>query len=250
MPKITIDLPADTNAKLKLKAKADYRSLTNYITTQLIKLANDELNLSQSQSQSTLTLAQLQEQGLAAANLKFQKPVQSLTPEEQELQQLKLDKQKSDLKQKRIMFLRKECQRIFGYLLPYIENNNTRTIDSVLDKYPTDEDITKYLTLLHEEDENLPEEQEDKYLYETEINELEQHLPHPLHDYYKKTKEFCIENDYTNELYQMLKYPDYNAWTEEQCQIVCSALNADKKIVDETNSWDEIVSYFRGVEEV
>lgn len=43
MPKITIDLPADANEKLKKKAKEDYRSLTNYITVALINLANDTL---------------------------------------------------------------------------------------------------------------------------------------------------------------------------------------------------------------
>ena len=42
MPKLTIDLPKDVNEALKKKAKADYRSLTNYITIQLIKLANNE----------------------------------------------------------------------------------------------------------------------------------------------------------------------------------------------------------------
>ena len=41
MPKITIDLPAEANEKLKEKAKEDYRSLTNYITVALINLAND-----------------------------------------------------------------------------------------------------------------------------------------------------------------------------------------------------------------
>ena len=43
MPTLNINLPEDAHKKLKEKAKADYRSLTNYITTQLIKLANDEV---------------------------------------------------------------------------------------------------------------------------------------------------------------------------------------------------------------
>lgn len=42
MPKITIDLPLEVNKKLKEKAKADYRSLANYITVALINLANDD----------------------------------------------------------------------------------------------------------------------------------------------------------------------------------------------------------------
>lgn len=43
MPTLNINLPKEVNEKLKEKAKADYRSLTNYITIQLIKLANDEV---------------------------------------------------------------------------------------------------------------------------------------------------------------------------------------------------------------
>lgn len=84
MPEIKVKLPADAHKKLKEKAKADYRSLTNYITIQLIKLSEGELQQIQEGSQITTTVT-------------VQKP---LTPEETE-------------EQKKNTFLKK-CRTILG----------------------------------------------------------------------------------------------------------------------------------------
>lgn len=84
MPKLTIDLPKDVNEKLKKKAKEDYRSLTNYITIQLIKLANDEIQQYQPQQTNSqiIDLSALPE----GTTIKT-KATRPLTPEEIEEQQ-------------------------------------------------------------------------------------------------------------------------------------------------------------------
>ena len=133
MPKITIDLPADANEKLKKKAKEDYRSLTNYITVALINLANDTLpgmssapasvpytlpndtapgipaapyKITSEQSTPLLTLDQLQQQGIT--QVKFNKPQQEkeLSPIEE---QIKLNK----LKDQRYKWIEKTIDRLY-----------------------------------------------------------------------------------------------------------------------------------------
>lgn len=79
---IQISLPEETHKKLKEKAKADYRSLTNYITTQLIKLADDSIQ--------TIDTTALPENTSTTVKIKTQKP---LTPDEiEELQTQSFEK--------------------------------------------------------------------------------------------------------------------------------------------------------------
>ena len=75
MPKVQINLPKDAHEILKQKAKEDYRSLINYITTQLIKIANGTLQ--------TVDTSVVPEG--TKITTKTQKP---LTPEEIEEQQI------------------------------------------------------------------------------------------------------------------------------------------------------------------
>ena len=89
MPTLNINLPKDVNEKLKMKAKADYRSLTNYITIQLIKLANDEV--------MQLDTSKLPEGTTTTIKTTTQRP---LTPEE-------IEEQKKD------KFLKK-CKQVLG----------------------------------------------------------------------------------------------------------------------------------------
>ena len=89
MPTLNINLPEDAHKKLKEKAKADYRSLTNYITTQLIKLANNEI--------VQLNPSALPEGTTTTIKTTTQRP---LTPEE-------IEEQKKD------KFLKK-CKQVLG----------------------------------------------------------------------------------------------------------------------------------------
>lgn len=96
MPKLTIDLPKDVNEKLKKKAKEDYRSLTNYITIQLIKLANGEAQQHQTNTNSqVIDLSQLPEGTTIKTTTSH-----LLTPEE-------IEEQKKD------KFLKK-CRQVLG----------------------------------------------------------------------------------------------------------------------------------------
>lgn len=96
MPKLTIDLPKDVNEKLKKKAKEDYRSLTNYITIQLIKLANNETQQHQTNTNSqVIDLSALPEGTTIKTTTSH-----SLTPEEIE-------------EQKKEKFLKK-CRQVLG----------------------------------------------------------------------------------------------------------------------------------------
>ena len=101
MPKITIDLPADANEKLKKKAKEDYRSLTNYITVALINLANDTLpGMSSTPStypDNTNTMSIPTEiNGVQVKGVQFatKKQEKEISPLEQQIQQNKLKEQR------------------------------------------------------------------------------------------------------------------------------------------------------------
>ena len=96
MPKLTIDLPKDVNEKLKKKAKEDYRSLTNYITIQLIKLANGEAQQHQTNTNSQVIDLSALPEGTTIKTT-TQRP---LTPEE-------IEEQKKD------KFLKK-CRQVLG----------------------------------------------------------------------------------------------------------------------------------------
>lgn len=241
MPKITIDLPAEANEKLKEKAKEDYRSLTNYITVALINLANDipitkpgviyspvfpasampeqSYPYTVTATSATPTLEQLQEQGITQIKFKSQNQ-KTLTPEEEQLQQLKMQHKFDTLKEQRIRFLKQKAEEILDFTLPYLENNDQKTINFILDKYPTNDDIIKYLQEVKLADESL-ENQDDvfSYEYEQEIKDREEKLLLPVdnNEIYRKIRAYAIKNELTTQLYHLLEYPhfDLDAITQE-----------------------------------
>lgn len=239
MPKITIDLPADANEKLKKKAKEDYRSLTNYITVALINLANDipmvkpgivyspvfptpaipeqspyPYTVTATQIQ-TPTLEQLQEQGVTQIKFKNQANQKTLTPEQQELQQLKMQHKFDTLKEQRTRFLKQKANEMLDFTLPYLENNDQKTINFILDKYPTNDDIIKYLQEVKLADESLENQDDDNlfsYEYEQEIKDREEKLLLPVetNETYRKIRAYAIKNELTDQLYHLLEYPHFN----------------------------------------
>ena len=173
MPKITIDLPADANEKLKKKAKEDYRSLTNYITVALINLANDALpgmsstpapytlpndtapgipatpykitSEQQSPAQS-LTLDQLQQQGIT--QVKFNKPQQEkeLSPIEE---QIKLNK----LKDQRYKWIEKTIDRLYPEYRDFSNYNTFLSANQKMYWDKSDEEFIKHIEEVKAEDE-------------------------------------------------------------------------------------------------
>lgn len=121
MPKITIDLPADANEKLKKKAKEDYRSLTNYITVALINLANDTLpGMSSTPStypDNTNTMSIPTEiNGVQVKGVQFatKKQEKELSPIEQQIQQNKLKEQRYKWIEKTIDRLHPGARKFYG----------------------------------------------------------------------------------------------------------------------------------------
>lgn len=249
MPKITIDLPAEANEKLKEKAKEDYRSLTNYITVALINLANDipitkpgivyspvfptpampeqpyPYTVTATQTQ-TPTLEQLQEQGVTQIKFKNQNNQvnqKTLTPEEEQLQQLKMQHKFDTLKEQRIRFLKQKANEMLDFTLPYLENNDQKIINFILDKYPTNDDIIKYLQEVKLADESLENQDDDdnlfSYEYEQDIKTREEKLLLPVetNETYRKIRAYAIKNKLTTQLYHLLEYPhfDLDAITQE-----------------------------------
>lgn len=248
MSQIQIILPEDTTKKLKiLAAKAD-RSLKKFIPLYLNQAV--DLNLididertgafiSQSQPQpqpqqssQSLTLEQLKEAGIK--DFKFNKPETHLTEDEQLLAQQKLDLEKQKIKKKRITMLKEQCMNILGYLLPYLEKDDQKTIDYVLAKYPTDEDIIHYLKSIDNNEE---------YNYQGEIEDLEDLLPHPLSEEYEKIKYYCIIHNNTYELYQLLLYPS-KIQIENYDYIIKPALGTPDSYEFNEDEIDMLASYF------
>lgn len=245
MSQIQITLPEDTTKKLKiLAAKAD-RSLKKFIPLYLNQAVDlnlidvDErtgafISQSQPQSQSpqSLTLEQLKEAGIK--DFKFNKPEQTSTPDEQLLAQQKLDLEKQKIKKKRIELLKEQCMNILGYLLPYLEKDDQKTIDYVLTKYPTDEDIIRYLKSIDSNEE---------YDYQRDIENLEDLLPHPLPEEYEKIKYYCIIHNNTYELYQLLLYPS-KIQIENYDHIIKPALGTPDSYEFNEDEINMLASYF------
>ena len=231
MPKITIDLPADANEKLKIKAKEDYRSLTNYITVVLINLANDipitkpgivyssvfhtpaipeqpyPYALTNTQT-PTLNLEQLQEQGITQIKFKNQNQ-KTLTPEEEKLQQLKNQQQLDKIKEQRTRFLKQKADEILGFLPDYLVDNDQEAIDFVLNAYTANDEILTYLNKVKNREVSANPLQ---YVYEPEINSREQRLllPADQNETYQKIKTYALKNELTDQLYRLLEYPHFD----------------------------------------
>ena len=247
MSQIQITLPEDTTKKLKILATKADRSLKKFIPLYLNYAV--DLNLididertgafiSQSQPQSqSLTLEQLKNAGIK--DFKFNKPEQTSTPDEQLLAQQKLDLEKQKIKKKRIELLKENSMKILGYLLPYLEKDDQKTIDYVLAKYPTDEDIVQYLKSIDSNEE---------YDYQREIENLEDSLPHPLSEEYEKIKYYCIIHNNTYELYQLLLYPS-KIQIENYDHIIKPALGTPDSYEFEEEEINMLVSYFTPLED-
>lgn len=169
MPKITIDLPADANEKLKKKAKEDYRSLTNYITVALINLANDTLpGISSTPAPAPYTLPNDNIPGIPAPpykitseqsipteidgrpikKIEFAKPQQEkeISPLEE---QIKLNK----LKEQRYKWIEKTIDRLYP---DYRDFSNYDTFLSANQKMywdKPDEEFIKHIEEVKAEDE-------------------------------------------------------------------------------------------------
>lgn len=240
MPEIKVKIDPTTHEKLKKFAKDDRRSLTQYIIIGLEYLSNIPNGyhktpidtLIQSQSAQSLTLEQLKEAGVK--DFKFNKPETPLTEDEQLLAQQKLDLEKQKIKKKRIAMLKENSMKILGYLLPYLEKDDQKTIDYVLAKYPTDEDIVQYLKSIDSNEE---------YDYQREIENLEDSLPHPLSEEYEKIKYYCIIHNNTYELYQLLLYPS-KIQIENYDHIIKPALGTPDSYEFNEDEISMLVSYF------
>lgn len=244
MPKIVIDIPDDINKKLKKYALDNGRSLSQFLPRYITAcVENSIITLDergefvvqptqlQVQSQSSTTnfdIEQLQEQGVS--QIKFNKPqtVRQLTPEEEELHQARLQRQLASIKQQRIKFLLNKSKEILGYTLPYLEQNNLKTIDWVLNKYPTDEDIITYLQNLKTEDENYIEEDDNidnttkpqSEYYQKIKRYYTQHLePYEFEDLMSNVRAGHI--DYLKDYHQLnmfdaLNIPHSHSWTDNE----------------------------------
>lgn len=234
MPEIKVILDPKTHQKLKEYAKENGRSLTNYIERLLTYSANSPSNplkdtfiftpitLAQTQTDNNfnnnLNLEQLQEQGVT--QIKFNNKLNQKTPEQQELQELKMQRQFDTLKEQRIRFLKQKAKEILDFTLPYLENNDQKIINFVLDKYPTNDDIIKYLEDIKADSDDY-DQQDDifSYEYEQELTDREERLLLPVeqNETYRKIRAYAIKNNLTTQLYRLLEYPhfDLTAVTQE-----------------------------------
>lgn len=248
MPEIKVALDPEVHQKLKEYAKEDDRSLKKYIERGLKFLADNPYHnrpgivyspvfhtpttpdqpypypypytVTATQT-PTLNLEQLQEQGVTQIKFKNNQANQkTVTPEQQELQQLKIQRQFDTLKEQRVRFLKQKAEEILDFTLPYLENNDQKTINFVLDKYPTNDDIIKYLQDIKLADENM-DNQDDvfSYEYEQDIKDREEKLllPEENNETYRKIRAYAIKNNLTAHLYHLLEYPhfDLDAITQE-----------------------------------
>ena len=253
MSQIQIILPEDTTKKLKILATKADRSLKKFIPLYLNHIVDlDIIDVDErtgafitsvtqfpSPSPSAITLDQLKEAGVK--DFKFDKALSAspIDPERRLLQQQKLDIEKQKIKKKRIELLKEKSMEILGFILPYIEKEDQKTIDYVLNTYQTDEDLINYLTQIKNEEQF----EEDSYDYQFEIEQFEEHLPHPLSETYQTIKSYCMAHDTMYDLYQLLKYPSA-IQIENYDDIIKSALDTP---MDYTFTPDEVnllLSYF------
>lgn len=222
MSKLTLDIPNEVTDKLKIKAKAHRRSLTQEILFLLEEFANDSINsisnsisltlqpdqLQPPQPQSDVTLAQLKEMGVKDLSLAHARQAQekTLSPVEQQLKQERL-------RQLRYKYIKQKVDEIFpeakadsdyyhNTLLPLVQMSCIDADDDVLtNKIKTIKDGYLY----------QPENTEDIYIYQTEIEEREEKLlkPHITNETYRKIKAYALKNDLTEMLYSLIERPQF-----------------------------------------
>lgn len=205
MPKIIIDLPNDVNQKLKEKAKADYRSLTNYITVQLINLANDTIPT------STTTTAGLS-QPLAidlstipdGMSFRYSKPGKTVTSSQAvaDTDIVNYTKRVTQLINLYFPEAKEDAHYYNDMLLPGIrpsvygdtDDAIISTIKSFRESYLADDD----------------DDEADLYEYQYDIETIrEPKLVIPLNEnsVYRKIKSYAIRNGLTDLLHDIIEYP-------------------------------------------
>lgn len=256
MPELKIKIPPEVHQILKNYAKEDDRSLSKYIERGLKYLSDHPYHkqniLPDSMITSTpgileypyttglaqtptLNIEQLQEQGVS--QIKFNKPQteRQLSPEEEELRQARLQRQLANIKQQRIKFLKNKCEEILGYTLLYLEQNDQKTIDWVLNQYPTDEDIIAYLQEIKQED-TVDEDDvtDDRHEPQSEYYQkikryYTQHLePYEFEDLMSNVRAGHI--DYLKDCHQLnmfdaLNIPHSHSWTDDEWNEMINELN-------------------------
>ena len=195
MPKITIDLPADANEKLKKKAKEDYRSLTNYITVALINLANDTLP---DMSSTPYTLPNDNTPGVPATpykitseqsipteidgrpikKIEFAKPQQEkeISPLEE---QIKLNK----LKDQRYKWIEKTIDRLYPECRDFSNYNTFLSTNQEIYWDKPDEEFIKHIEEVKREDD------EEESLFDEDLLTATPHSPE-----YLKIKNYFSEH--------------------------------------------------------
>lgn len=238
MSQIQITLPEDTTKKLKILATKADRSLKKFIPLYLNQAV--DLNLIDidertgtfitSHKLQSLTIEQLKEAGIKDLKLDEQP-----SADKQLLQQQKLDLEKEKIKNKRQDFLKEQSEKILGYPLPYL--SDSYITDYILNKYPTNEDITAYITQLEEDGYRS----DDSYEYNREISSYEESIT--ITDKYKKIKAYCVAHGRSYDLCQLLQYPSA-IQIENYDELIKSALDMPLDYNYSSEELDLLASYF------
>ena len=279
MSELKIKIPKEAHEKLKKLAKDDYRSLTNYITISLIKLANGELSLSLSQSQvkpgatststsastSTPTIEQLKKMGVTSFKLDN---TQDLLSQRQAFQEEKLNKQQAlqeeKIKEKqrndRIKYLKERMKDVLGYLFSYLENDadpkSQKYINVLLNM--SNKEYEDWLQQMKYEDEHYAtdnDNNDDTEYYMDQIKTREEKLKININDndIYKQIKKYCIDHELTEALYDLIEYPinsqdNIEYYNDKYDNFIRSALgspadfkysNAEWQLLIDSLTWEE-----------
>ena len=288
MPQLKINIDEKTYAKFKELAKADERSTTQYISRSLRFLAGtlqqpDGLPIPALQQQSNqhqpLTLEQLQAAGVQ--NIKLQTQT-NLTPEEEEMQRLKLERQKNKALEEREEKWYKRCKEAFSKYSWYRGDEYAKYFahihvygNEIYQKYGPDDagavwpepDDTRMEKIIQAEidewedelnrEETDPEEayREAERKEREEQEELNKQIiklydnPDSKDPYYLKIRTFCMNNEYYEEYANLLSNQDVNYLKEGEDgmlkSVIYSALGipSDHKLSD--SEWQEIADIIK-----
>ena len=194
MPKITIDLPADANEKLKKKAKEDYRSLTNYITVALINLANDTLP---DMSSTPYTLPNDNTPGVPATPYKITseqsipteidgRPIKKIEfakpQQEKELSPIEQQIKENKLKEQRYKWIEKTIDRIYPEYRDFPNYDEFLSANQKMYWDKPDEEFIKHI-------EEVKKEYEEESVFDEDLLTAKAHSPE-----YLKIKNYFSEH--------------------------------------------------------
>lgn len=276
MPEIKIKLDNNTYEKIKNLAQEDERPVTQFVSRLLRNIAGtltlptinptpyfssspiqppfiptSASSMTSSQS-SPLTLEQLQEAGIQQFKLN-----KTLTEEEQQLQELKIQQKTNELLLQRE---KRWFKRAKEFMKDYWDDNQCQYFahshiygDALYQSHPEDihaitpePDDSNLEQLLQEELDQYQQNKTDSYLYQSEIEDMEENMKDPYNEYYTAVKKYCINNDFTESLYNMLQYPSGDNLQYNHDTVIYNAMKIPK---DERNwdkdIWDEFSTYFK-----